>query len=99
MSIPSVSPLSSIAALRVYQQVKQHGEPPPDKSEALALLEREQLNAGADASNGTTTSITSATSATSATLTTEEQRQVQLELERSWGLMSAILGTQFDEYA
>lgn len=93
MSIPSFSPLSSVAALRAYQQVKQHGEPLPDKSEALALLEREQLNAGTDASNGTTTSITSTT------LTTEEQRQVQLELERSWGLMSAMLGTQFDEYA
>lgn len=96
MSIPSFSPLSSVAALRAYQQVKQHGEPLPDKSEALALLEREQLNAGTDANNGTTTSITSATSTT---LTTEEQRQVQLELERSWGLMSAMLGTQFDEYA
>ncbi|MBC3873410.1 hypothetical protein [Undibacterium flavidum] len=96
MSIPSVSPLSSIAALRVYQQVKQHGEPPPDKSEALALLEREQLNAGADAGNGT---VTSTKSATNTILTTEEQRQVQLELERSWGLTSAILGTQFDEYA
>ncbi|MFA9273856.1 MAG: hypothetical protein ACEQSE_03190 [Candidatus Aquirickettsiella gammari] len=93
MSIPSVSPLSSVAALRAYQQVKQHGEPLPDKSEALALLEREQLSAGAEASNGI------ATSTPSATLTTEEQRQVQLELERSWGLMSAILGSQFDEYA
>lgn len=93
MSIPSISSLSSVAALRAYQQVKQHGEPPPDKSEALALLEREQLNAGTSATNGTTTSTTGAT------LTTEEQRQVQLELERSWGLMSAILGTQFDEYA
>ena len=95
MSIPSVSPLSSIAALRAYQQVKQHGEPLPDKSEALALLEREQHSAGTDASN----SATSTASTTAATLTTEEQRQVQLELERSWGLMSAILGTQFDEFA
>lgn len=93
MSIPSVSPLGSVAALRAYQQVKQHGEPLPDKSEALALLEREQLNAGTEA--GKAINAESPTTA----LSTEEQRQTQLELERSWGLMSAILGTQFDEYA
>lgn len=93
MSILSVSPLSSLAALRAYQQVKQHGEPLPEKSEALALLEREQLSAGSDVGKANNTS------STTATLTTEEQRQVQLELERSWGLMSAILGTQFDEFA
>lgn len=93
MSIPSVSPLSSLAALRAYQQVKQHGEPLPEKSEALALLEREQLSAGSDTAN-TNNNPTSNT-----TLSTEEQRQTQLELERSWGLMSAILGTQFDEFA
>ena len=93
MSIPSVSPLSSIAALRAYQQVKQHGEPLPDKSEALALLEREQLNAGTEAGKAINAE------APTTTLSTEEQRQTQLELERSWGLMSAILGTQFDEYA
>nr|WP_315468824.1 hypothetical protein [uncultured Undibacterium sp.] len=92
MSIPSVSPLSSIAALRAYQQVKQHGEPLPDKSEALALLEREQLNAGTEAGKAINAEAPT-------TLSTEEQRQTQLELERSWGLMSAILGTQFDEYA
>ncbi|MBC3808330.1 hypothetical protein H8K52_13330 [Undibacterium seohonense] len=93
MSIPSVSPLSSIAALRAYQQVKQHGEPLPDKSEALALLEREQRNAGTEAGMAINAE------ALATTLSTEEQRQTQLELERSWGLMSAILGTQFDEYA
>ena len=99
MSIPSVSPLSSVAALRAYQQVKQHGEPLPDKSEALALLEREQLSASTDASGSASSAASTTASTTAATLTTEEQRQVQLELERSWGLMSAILGTQFDEFA
>ena len=93
MSVNTVLSPAGIAAMRAYRQVKQHGEPLPDKSEALALLEREQLNAGTEA--GKAINAESPTTA----LSTEEQRQTQLELERSWGLMSAILGTQFDEYA
>ncbi len=91
MSINSMSPVTSIAALRAYQQVKQHGEPTPSRSELQA-----QLANGQDVSTmNNAPNITEQLSA----LSTEEQIQQQQELERGWGLMSAILGTQFDEYA
>jgi hypothetical protein len=91
MSINSMSPVTSIAALRAYQQVKQHGEPTPSRAELQA-----QLANGQDVS--TMNKVPNIPEQVSQ-LTSEEQIQQQQELERGWGLMSAVLGTQFDEYA
>ena len=91
MSINSMSPVTNVAALRAYQQIKQHGEPTPSRSELQA-----QLGTGQDLS---TTNSELDIPVQVSQLSTEEQIQQQQELERGWGLMSAILGTQFDEYA
>lgn len=91
MSVNTVSSPAGIAALRAYQQVKQHGEPAPSKSDLAS-----QLNAEQELSSGVSTPVSNETVPQ---LSTQEQIQQQQELERSWGLMSAILGTQFDEYA
>ncbi|MBC3833178.1 hypothetical protein H8K33_16840 [Undibacterium amnicola] len=91
MFIPIGSTPTGIAALRVYQQVKQHGEPTPSRTELQAKLDAEQ----ALSTSGERVSTNQAVSK----LTSEEQIQQQRELERAWGLMSAVLGTQLDEYA
>jgi hypothetical protein len=91
MSIPIGSTPTGIAALRVYQQVKQHGEPTPSRTDLQAKLDAEQ---GLSASSERVDKNQQVSS-----LTIEEQLQQQRELERAWGLISAVLGTQLDEYA
>ena len=72
-----------IDAQRAYQQIKQRGEPAPLSAEAQAHLDaRQALSENLQ----------------SKTVSTEEQIQEQKALEKSCGLMSAILGTQVDVY-
>jgi hypothetical protein len=102
MSISIGSNPASVAALRVYQQVKQHGEPTPSRAELQAKLDAEQGLSSNNANLETDQANLSnpAQVNTQATpLSNEEQIQQQRELERAWGLMSAVLGTQLDEYA
>lgn len=91
MSIPIGSTPTGLAALRVYQQVRQHGEPTPSRTELQAKLDAEQALSTSSERVGTNQAVSN--------LTSEEQIQQQRELERAWGLMSAVLGTQLDEYA
>ncbi|MBR7800670.1 hypothetical protein [Undibacterium fentianense] len=91
MSVPIGSSPASIAAMRAYQQVKQHGEATPSRADLLAQTEQEHA--------ATNPAVTAPESTQSPKLSTEEQIQAQRAMERSWGLMSAILGTQFDEFA
>ncbi len=102
MSISIGSNPASVAALRVYQQVKQHGEPTPSRAELQAKIDAEQ---GLSSSNTrletdpANLSNLSQVNTQATPLSNEEQIQQQRELERAWGLMSAVLGTQLDEYA
>jgi hypothetical protein len=102
MSISIGSNPASVAALRVYQQVKQHGEPTPSRADLQAKIDAEQ---GLSSSNTrletdpANLSNLSQVNTQATPLSNEEQIQQQRELERAWGLMSAVLGTQLDEYA
>jgi hypothetical protein len=101
MSISIGSNPASVAALRVYQQVKQHGEPTPSRADLQAKIDAEQ---GLSSSNTrletdpANLSNLSQVNTQATPLSNEEQIQQQRELERAWGLMSAVLGTQLDEY-
>lgn len=102
MSISIGSNPASVAALRVYQQVKQHGEPTPSRAELQAKLDSEQGLSSSDAhleTDQVSLSKPVPVSIQTAPLSNQEQVQQQRELERAWGLMSAVLGTQLDEYA
>lgn len=106
MSISIGSNPASVAALRVYQQVKQHGEPTPSRAELQAKLDAEQGLSSNNASLETAPTnlsnpaqVNTQLNTQATPLSNEEQIQQQRELERAWGLMSAVLGTQLDEYA
>jgi hypothetical protein len=70
-------------AMRAYQQIKQRGEPAVVSAEAQAHLDAKQ-----DVADVVAVRV----------LSSEEQILEQKALEKSWGLISAILGTQVDVF-
>lgn len=74
-------------AMRAYQQIKQRGEPAVESSR-LSAEAQAHLDAKQDLANLVEVKA----------LSTEEQILEQKALEKSWGLISAILGTQVDVF-
>lgn len=74
--------------LQAYQQIKTRGDSANPAADARALLRAEQEAAGTPATN----------SVEEPNATVPMTRAEQLELQRSWGLISAFLGTQVDVY-
>jgi hypothetical protein len=83
MSISIGSSLIGNDAMRAYQQIKQRGEPAVVSTEAQAHLDAKQYVADVVSVK---------------VLSSEEQILEQKALEKSWGLISAILGTQVDVF-
>lgn len=91
MSINGLSPVVGTQALQAYQQIKQRGEQAVD-SGALAADARTELD-------GQRSGVVSAdVKADVMVLSSEEQIAEQRAMERSWGLISAIVGTQVDVF-
>ncbi|MBC3882870.1 hypothetical protein H8K35_15860 [Undibacterium sp. LX40W] len=84
----SIALPSANQGLQAYQQIKTRGDPANPAVEARALLRAEQEAAG------TVTTQELEVPETEQTMT----RQELLELQRSWGLKSAFLGTQVDVF-
>ncbi|MBY0572079.1 MAG: hypothetical protein K2P84_00225 [Undibacterium sp.] len=91
MSLNGLSPIVGTQALQAYQQIKQRGEQAAD-SNALAADARTELD-GERAAVGETD-----LKADAAVFRREEQIAEQRAIERSWGLISAIVGTQVDVF-
>lgn len=88
MSISMGSSLIGNDAMRAYQQIKQRGEPTVE-STRLSAEAQAHLDARQDVADVVEVKA----------LSTEEQILEQKALEKSWGLISAILGTQVDVFA
>lgn len=86
MSLSVALPIAN-QGLQAYQQIKTRGES-VNPADAHALLRAEQEAAGTAAPNPNNETLA----------TTPMTRAEQLELQRSWGLISAFLGTQVDVF-
>jgi hypothetical protein len=90
MSISMGSSAIGNDAMRAYQQIKQRGEPAVE-STRLSAEAQAHLEAKQDVADVINVVEVKA-------LSTEEQILEQKALEKSWGLISAILGTQVDVF-
>lgn len=87
MSLSVALPIAN-QGLQAYQQIKTRGDPANPAAEARALLRAEQEAAGTVPTEKTEVAEVEPTMT----------RQELLELQRSWGLISAFLGTQVDVF-